>query len=496
MSRPDSLPMALDPSHSVPLFLQIVKAVSEDVLRGRLRPGQPLPGSRTLAAEIGVHRSTVVAAYSELVAQGWAITRPRGVTAIAAASPQVEPRRFSSRLPPRTGLPASPGFALPHWPAELARQATVSLCPPGALSLGGSVPDLRLVPRTLLGRALRRALRLHGTKLLGYAADRRGHAGLREAVAGMVSSARGLAASADDVLITQGTQMALDLLARALLVPGDVVAVEALGYGSAWAALQRAGARLHPVPVDAEGMQVAALAPVAARGGVRAVYLTPHHQFPTTAVLSPRRRLALLELARAHRLAIIEDDYDHEFHYQGRPVLPLASADRTGQVIYVGTMSKILAPGLRIGFVVAPPVLIRRLAEQRSLSDGQGVLVVEAAVAELLEDGEVQRHARRIRRIYHRRRDALCAALLRHLGAALSFDVPAGGTALWARAAPGIDVDRWRDRAAAAGVLIQTGGGFTFSGDAVPFMRLGFAPCDERELEVAVRRMARTLAGK
>jgi GntR family transcriptional regulator / MocR family aminotransferase len=493
MPRSRNLPLALDPADSVPLFLQIVRAVSEDVLRGRLRPGQALPGSRTLATEIGVHRSTVVAAYGELVAQGWAVTRPRGDTAIAATSPQVEPRRFAARLPPRTGSSPSAGFAVAPWPSKVFRPAPPSPRPAGVLALGGSAPDVRLTPRTVLGRALRRAVRLHGHALLDYAEDRRGHAGLREAVARMVSSARGLAASADDVLITGGTQMALDLLARALLLPGDGVAVEALGYRSAWATFQREGAELHPIPVDGEGMRVSVLASAARRGHLRAVYLTPHHQFPTTAVLSPRRRLALLDLARTHRLAIIEDDYDHEFHYQGRPVLPLASADREGRVVYVGTLSKILAPGLRIGFVVAPPVLIARLEEERALVDMQGNYVVEAAVAELLEEGEVQRHARRVRRIYQRRRDALCAALGRHLGGALTFRVPAGGTALWAEVAADIDVERWRERAAAGGVLVQAGGSFTFSGQPAPFLRLGFAPCDEREIELAVRRLTRAL---
>jgi GntR family transcriptional regulator/MocR family aminotransferase len=484
--------VALDPAGTTPLFLQIVRAVSEDVLRGRLRPGQALPGSRSLAGELGVHRSTVVAAYAELVAQGWAVARPRGGTAIAATSPEVEPRRFSTRVAPRRGLPASPGFPLTSWPAEIFSPHDPSKPGPGTLNLT-AIPDVRLVPRTLLGRALRRVVRSPGTSVLGYADDRRGHAGLREAVARMVSSARGLAATGDDVFITNGSQMALDLLGRVLLAPGDGVAVEGLGYRPAWGALQRAGGRLHPIPVDVEGMRVAALARLAQRGGLRAVYVTPHHQYPTTAVLSPRRRLALLELARAHRLAVIEDDYDHEFHYQGRPVLPLASADRTGQVVYVGTLSKILAPGLRIGFVVAPAPVIARLVDERALSDDHGPHIIEGAVAELLDDGELQRHARRARRIYQRRRDLFAAALGRHLGGALTFQVPAGGTALWARAAPDIDVDRWAARALAAGVLIRIGANFTFDGQPAPFVRLGFAACDERELEVAARRLARSL---
>ena len=216
--------------------------------------------------------------------------------------------------------------------------------------------------------------------------------------------------------------------------PGDVVAVEALGYRPAWSALAATGARLVPVPVDEHGLDVDALEALAARERLRAVYVTPHHQYPTTVMLDAGRRLRLLELARTHRIAVIEDDYDFEFHYEGRPVLPLAAADRHAVVVYIGTLSKILAPPLRLGFIVAPPLLIERLAELRLSIDRQGDQVVECAVAELIEDGELQRHVRRMRRIYQARRDALVAAVRKRLGGALGFEVPAGGMALWARA--------------------------------------------------------------
>ena len=180
----------------------------------------------------------------------------------------------------------------------------------------------------------------------------------------------------------------------------------------------------------------------------RAFYLTPHHQYPTLATLSAPRRLALLELARRHRFALIEDDYDHEFHYEGRPVLPLASADAGGVVIYVGTLSKIFAPGLRAGWVVAPRPVIDALARLRVQVDQQGDLPVEAALAELLEDGVLQRHARKARRIYQARRDFLVEALTRQLPEVLSFRVPTGGLALWTRAR-GVKVDAWCARAAA-----------------------------------------------
>jgi GntR family transcriptional regulator/MocR family aminotransferase len=207
-------------------------------------------------------------------------------------------------------------------------------------------------------------------------------------------------------------------------------------------------------------------------------------------LLSPARRLRLLELARTHRIAILEDDYDHEFHYDGRPVLPLASSDRSGVVVYIGTLSKVLAPGLRMGFVVAPAPLIERLASIRTFIDRQGDHAVERAIADLLEDGEVQRHARRMRRIYQERRDLLASALHKHLGDTVDFTVPSGGIAMWLRVAPEIDVDDWVQRAAERGLSVHGGRRYAFDGRSRPFLRACFASLNEREIREAVTRLA------
>jgi len=478
------LAIALDPKGDTPLFLQLARALSEEIRRGRLRPGAALPGSRTLGETLGIHRNTVLAAYQELEAEGWIATEPARGTFVSSALPEVTPRRFAGAL--RTELPERTTFEL-----EPAPQSPLApKLPRGVFSLGGGVPDLRLVPAGALARAYRRALRVHGRTLLDYAACPAGHPRLRAAVAEMLSQTRAVAAGAESVLITRGSQMALDLVARSLVRPGDAVAVEALGYRPAWEVLRLAGAQLQAFPVDAQGLDVDKLAAHLARHRVRAVYLTPHHQYPTTAVLSPGRRLRLLQLAEAHRFAVIEDDYDHEFHYEGRPILPLASADRAGAVVYIGTLSKILAPGLRLGFVVAPAPFMARITALRAIADRQGDQVVECAVAELLEDGEVQRHARRMRRIYQSRRDALADALHAHLSQELEFEVPAGGISLWAKVDPDIDVDAWAKRGLGRGVAFYPASRFAFDGKARPAARLGFAALDTREIHEAVKRLA------
>jgi len=478
---------SLSLSDGMPRFLAIARALTDDIRRGRLQPGAPLPGSRTLAGSIGVHRNTVLAAYRELEAEGWLVTRPGGGTFVSTALPDVKPRRFSAAA--RGAMPARPGFDL-GLPCE-----RVDLAPPlpkGTLSLAGGQPDVRLLPAALLARAYRRVLGAQGPALLTYG-DPRGHVRLRRALSAMLAATRGVACDEDTLIVVRGSQMALDLTARALIVPGDTVAIEELGYRPAWTALELAGARLQPLPVDEEGLRVDALEALCSKQRVRAVYLTPHHQYPTTVGLAAGRRLELLRLARRHRLAIVEDDYDNEFHFEGRPTLPLASADESGVVVYIGTLSKILAPGLRLGFIAAPRLLVDRLATLRMGMDRQGDQAIECAVAELVEDGEVQRHARRMRRIYQARRDALAAAIEQQLSGIVSFARPAGGMALWAAVAPKVDVEAWSAAAFAAGVAFFPARRFAFDGRSRPFARLGFAALTEAELQEAVRRMAAAL---
>lgn len=474
--------LTLEPADGtdVPLYVRIGRALVAEIVRGRLRPGARLPGSRSLAASLGVHRNTVLAAYAELVAEGWLAAQPSGGTFVSAHLPERAPKRFSSAAPLRASVPARPAFALGD---DGGRGETFDF---ERSRLASAVPDVRLVPRELLARAVRRVLK-RKPGLLDYG-DAFGEPALRHAVAQLGTAQRGLCAHADDVLITQGSQMALDLVARALVRPGDVVAVEALSYGPAREAFRRAGAQLLAVPVDARGMVVSKLE----GRGVRLVYVTPHHQYPTTVTLAPERRLALLALARRERFAIVEDDYDYEFHYEGRPVLPLASADTAGSVIYVGTLSKLLAPALRIGFVVAPRPLLGRLAALRSHADRHGDRVLQAAVAELIEDGELARHARRMRTVYQLRRDTFVDALERRLGGAIELTRPAGGMAVWFDAAANLDVDAWSSRCAAHGLAFPTTRVFAVGAVDRAGGRWAFASSTEAELLAVSAVLART----
>jgi GntR family transcriptional regulator / MocR family aminotransferase len=470
---------------SLPPYLQIARALTADIRRGRLRPGARLPGSRQLARSLSVHRNTVLAALAELIAEGWIETTPGFGTFVTEAIPEAERRPLSRRLGARPNVRTPIAFPLPDAPAAYRPPAL----PRGTLNLSNGAPDVRLVPSHAIGRTYRRVLARRSVELLAYG-DPEGHPALRFALASMLASTRGLAVSADDVVVTRGSQMALTLVARALVRPGDVVAVEEIGYRPAWEAFRAAGATVVPVPVDADGLDVDALKDRVRRTAIRAIYVTPHHQYPTTVTLKAARRLSLLALAHANRFAVVEDDYDHEFHYDGRPVLPLASADHGGLVVYVGTLSKVLAPSLRIGYLVAPPAVLRSVGAIRSLLDIQGDLPTEAAIATLIDDGELQRHVARVRRVYANRREVLANSLRKVFGSTVEFALAPGGMALWVRFGLAVDFDVWARRSIEQGVSWYTGRRYAFDGEPTPFARFSFAWLNERELPEAVKRMA------
>ncbi|MCB9557939.1 MAG: PLP-dependent aminotransferase family protein [Deltaproteobacteria bacterium] len=477
-----SMPIVLDARRPQPLFRQLADSLIAAIGRNVLRPGDRLPGTRALAAQLDVHRNTVVSAYQDLIAQGWLVGRQASGTFVNLALPLAGVPPVESESP----FDGPPAFAVP------TVDGSPFSGPHRGLVLAGGLPDPRLLPADLIGRALRRVAGRAGNRLLSYG-DAQGLRDLRAQLAKMLNHRRGLVLEPQHLLVTRGSQMALYLIAKALVRPGELVAVEALGYPPAWQAFRAAGARLAPIDVDRHGIDVDALERLVDACRVRAVYLTPHHQYPTTVTLSASRRLRLLALARRAELAIIEDDYDHEFHFEGHPVLPLAHSDRHGSVIYVGTLSKVLAPGLRVGYIAAHRPLIDALVNLRGLVDRQGDLLSEAALAELFEDGTVLRHVRRVRRIYAQRREVLRDAVNQRLAGALGFELPPGGMAVWAPVESAIDPMAWAKAAATRGVIVAPGQLFQIDRQPLPYLRLGFASCNESELRKGVLLLAQAL---
>jgi GntR family transcriptional regulator / MocR family aminotransferase len=465
-------------SAGVPLTKQIVAALVGEIRRGRLRAGAVVPSSRALAETLGVHRNTVLAAYEELISQGYLATeQARGTfvsTQIPAELPAHRPR--ASRVVP---LDLPPSRSVLPWQLR-----------PADLPLLGGLPDLREFPREALHRAYRASLK-RGTDVLDYAGSG-GHPRLVASTLEYLRTKRGLVSEAERMLITRGSQQALFLAAKALLGRRTVMAVEAAGYPPAWEGFRLAGAELVPVAIDAEGLVVSELEKLVQKTDIAAVYVTPHHQYPTTVSLSGPRRLELLRLAEKARFVIIEDDYDHEFHFEGHPIFPLARDDEAELVLHIGTFSKVFAPGLRIGYAVGREELIERMKQIRLSIDRQGDAALELAVAQMMEDGEFDAHVRRMFRLYEQRRAVFYDTLRSELGAVLAIDPARGGLATWVRVARGISPDEWALRARDQGVIVQAGALFGFeSRKKVPFLRLGFSRLNESEIVEAIRRLRR-----
>ncbi|MGO4552064.1 PLP-dependent aminotransferase family protein [Lysobacter sp. 2RAF19] len=368
------------------------------ILDGRLAAGAALPSTRTLATELGIARNTVVGAYDLLVAEGYVLPRP-GAKAIVADV------RGRAMRKPDAPLPVEDARLAPFWRTPFMPSLPVRELPECSFRLG--VGDHRYFPHALWRRLTAQALQVFSKQPFRYAPSE-GLLPLRSAIAQHVAFARAVACTADDVIVTSGAQQAFDLLARLLVTPGKTrVAVENPGYPSLRAAFAAVGAELVPMRVDDEGLCVECLG----ENDVDIVMVTPSHQSPTGAALSLRRRMALLDYARSRNAVIIEDDYDGEFRFGGRPLDALQTLDRDGIVFYVGTFSKSLFPALRKGFIVAPPWARGPLAQVKTCVDSHSDAITQTVLAQFIRDGHMARHVRKMRGIYAERRAALFAGL-------------------------------------------------------------------------------------
>ena len=375
------------------------------ILDGRLRTGQTLPSTRALASSLGISRNTVVAAYDLLLSEGYVVSRQGAGYVVAHAGPTE-----ASVARPDAGEEVR---LHPRW-RDAATPLPMNALPPSRYDLRAGLPDVSRFPFEAWRKLSARALRGLTRAMSAYDAVE-GREALREAIAGHVSFTRAVICGAPDIMVTGGAQQAFDLLSRILVAPGrTVLAVEDPGYPPLRATFEAAGASVVPVPVDEEGLIVERIP-----SDARIIYVTPSHQFPCGMAMSPARRTALLDFARRQRAVIIEDDYDGEFRYGGRPLDALQTLDRDGSVFYVGTFSKSLFPTLRLGYVVAPAWAMPALGSLRQHVDRHSDLLAQDTLALFIAEGHLARHVRKMRRIYAERRESLLDGLSRHAGEAL-----------------------------------------------------------------------------
>ena len=384
-----------------PLHLQVYDQLRALIMRRTLRPGAALPSTRALAGDLGVARNTVIAAYEQLEAEGYLVTRP-GACAVVANLPMDAAARVAAPPEPADLLSAR-GRLMVSQP----RQSSL----PGRVAFHPGTPEIATFPFAIWRRLLARGVRPYGEDLFSYHSVA-GHLPLRAAIAAYLAVSRGVVCDPEQIVITTGAQAALDLLARLLLDPGDGVWMEEPGYLGAQSAFLAAGARLHPLRIDGAGWQFdAAQVPSA-----RIIYCTPSCQFPLGMTMRMEQRLRLLELARRHRMWVIEDDFDSEYRFGVEPVPAMQGADPTGRVIYVGTFAKTLFPSLRLGFLVMPKALGRDLRNAINITGQFPPLLLQAALAAFISEGHFARHLRRMRRLYARRRALFLSNCSRLLG--------------------------------------------------------------------------------
>lgn len=470
--------------------MRVQRALRQLMLDGALPAGSALPATRTLAQSLGVSRDTVEAAYGQLQLEGF-VDRQVGRGSFVCARVQAMRPAPSARRTSATAPPAR----LSQRGAAIQRGGGVHSAL-AARPFAQGLPETRNFPLPLWERLQRQVLKEWGSAALASAPPQ-GMAPLRRAIADYLNLERGARTTPDQVLVLTSAQQALTLCATVLLDAGDGIGLEDPAYHGARRAFEAAGLRCLPVPVDAQGLQTDALRrKTQAAAAPRALYLTPSHQFPTGATLSLARRLALIEWARQQQAWLIEDDYDSEFHYAGRPTACVQGLDAHGRTLYIGTFSKSLFPGLRLAYMALPAALVAPMTAARTVLDGHSAPLAQLTLARFIDGGHFGAHIRAMRTLYAQRRDALAALVRQHLAGSLSPVVPAGGLQMPCL----LTREDWPERAAvqaarAAGVELLGLGSLHATGRGQPGFLMGFAAYAPHEMVDALRVLARVWRG-
>jgi DNA-binding transcriptional MocR family regulator len=482
--------LRLERDSRTPLYLQIRNQLREMILDGTLSEGNRLPPERKMAAALGVNRTTVVNAYRELAADG--LVEGHVGRGTIVRRPLLTPSQLPEHLIthplvwPEYFVPRPEGGRDP-----LLRDLMALLARADTISFAAGIPAPELYPLDDFRQAMTHVLNTAGQTLL-QPCPVEGYYPLRQTIARRLAG-RGATVRAENILIVTGSQQGLDLIARAFLGAGDEVVVEAPTYLGALQIFGAAGARLLGVPLDEEGMRLDVLENVLVRYRPKLIYTLPTFQNPSGCTMSPRRRLQLLELAHRRRVPIVEDDPYGELYYTSQAPSPLLALDQDGYVIYLSTFSKILFPGLRLGWVAAPRPVIERLSQIKQLADLHCSTLIQGAVHEFCQRGALDRHLDRVRDLYRQRRDAMLAALADVAPSGLEWDEPQGGFNLWCRLPSGLKARQLMAEAARQRVALVPGEVFYPDGGGQEEIRLNFSCPPVAQMEEGVRRLGLAL---
>ncbi len=469
-------------------YLAIAQAIRQAIKEGQLAATEVLPSARKLAQQLAVNRHTIMAALAELVAQGWLESKERTGYRVVKNLPIQSSRAISTNLPQKTCF---------DW--QFRNKQDICALPKNKVShyrynFSGGQPDIRRFPFDDFKSYFSQVCQHPKIDDLSYG-DNRGESELIDEIATYLRRVRSI--KDKNLMICNGSQEALYMVSQLLLTKGDKVAVEQLGYPPAWAAFKSAGAELVAIKQDELGIVPDHLATELAEGNIKLLYLTPLHQYPTTVSLDISRRMQIYQLAADYGVAIVEDDYDHEFHYNSQPNAPLASDDPLGLVIYISTFSKLMFGGARIGYVVASQPLIEQLVAYKMLMNHKCNVLMQQAVAKWMRHGGFESQLRKMTKLYHKRRDYMVSLLKQYQqqGLPIHFKVPAGGMAIWLDT--GKSVVGLKETLLTSNVYLQTEVEFNMHKDlpdkAYRFIRLGFAAMDEDEIVIGLKMVMNAL---
>ena len=472
MLRPWKLELHIDSQSDKAVYIQIADAIIADIQSGRLKKGTALPGSRKLAGDLHLNRNTIVEALNVLLNEGWLISKERKGTFVSDILPIADKKELQEENPQGRGKIT-----------DIYR-----------IQFDDGHPDSKIAPVAELARAYRQIFsRKAKWQMMGYS-DEYGDPEFRKAIVQMLNHQRGMKTDEYSICVTRGSQMAMYLTAQCLFEQGDFVMVEDPGYKPAWKAFENSGARILPVNVDKEGLLIDEVLKYLQSGKkIKAIYTTPHHQYPTTVTLSLQRRLELIRLSNEYGFVIIEDDYDNEFHYGYRPVLPLSSYAELKNYVYIGTMSKVVAPALRIGYLISnDQSFMEKIGSLRKIIDVQGDAIMEQAVLQLISDGTIKRHLKKATHFYKAKRDVTTKLLKKYMGDKVQYSIPEGGLAFWILPEKEADWKKISAEMKKKGIRIAALDHYSEE-KKVRGVRLSYGSVSEEQLEEGIRELSQVL---
>lgn len=448
-------------NQDIPLYQKVINMVQREISSGTLKPGAMLPSSREMAEQLGISRKTVVKAIDMLLIKGKLVSKDRIGVFVPVRDNAKKKTKAEKMHQQEMVVSSQEGHDTAH-----------------KIVVNDGFPDTTLIPFREFSRAYRQIFnRMAQWQKLGYN-DPMGYLKFRNAISDVLARQRGLSINTDEICVVRGSQMALFLVAHAVLSPGDNVAIEYPNYGNAYKAFDEAGLNIHCVPVDKDGIDVDKLETICKQVSINAVYVTPRHQYPTTVTLSMARRQKLRQLSLEYGFFVIEDDFGSDYNFSSRHLAPLSAMLSKSHYIYIGTFSKVFAPGTRLGFVCTSRDVSRRIADYRSLIDIQGDIIAERALYDLYEHGDLTRHVRRSSKIYKERLKNATSEIRRILGSRVSYKQPHGGLAIWIGIPTKMSVRQLEEYFAGNGISISV---YQLA-DGTIGVRIGYAAMKSEEL--------------